>query len=54
MGSQFAIPMVGSTFCAIEKGNFMADRDIGDMLLDFMLSEEVRPFCGFDVTNFHK
>ena len=25
----FALPMVGSTLCAVEKGTFMADWDIG-------------------------
>ena len=29
----------------------MADRDIGEMFLKFMLSEEVRPFCTVDVSN---
>ena len=32
----------------------MEDWDIGDMLLDFMLSEEVRTFCGVDVMNVRK
>ena len=42
----FALPMAVSTLCAVEKGKFMADRDIGEMFLNFMLSEEFRPFCG--------
>ena len=29
----------------------MADRDIREMYLNFMLSEEVRSFCGMDFTN---
>ena len=29
----------------------MADCDIGEMFINFMLSEEVRLFCGTDVTN---
>ena len=29
----------------------MAYRDIEDMFLNLMLSEEVRPFCGVDVMN---
>ena len=32
----------------------MAYWDIGYMLLDFMLSEEVIPFCGVDVMNLCK
>ena len=47
----FALPMVGSTIYAVEKGKFMEDRDIGYMLLNFILSEEVIPFCGVDVIN---
>ena len=41
--------MVRYTIRAVEKGTFMADWDIGDMLLNFMLSEEVISFCGLDV-----
>ena len=29
----------------------MADMDIGEMLLKFMLGEEVGPFYGVDVSN---
>ena len=32
----------------------MGDQDIGDMLLDLMLSEEVIPFYGVDVMNVRK
>ena len=35
----FAPYMVGYTIRAVDKGTIMADREIGDMLLDFMLSE---------------
>ena len=47
----FALHTVGSTLCALEKGTFMADQDIGEMLLNFMLSDEVIPFCVVNVTN---
>ena len=50
----FALPMVGSTIRFVEKGTFMADWYIGDMLLNFMLSEEVIQFCGLDVMNVRK
>ena len=30
---------------------FMAYCDIGEMFLNFMLSEEFRSFCGLDITN---
>ena len=60
---KFSSPMVGYTLCAVEKGTFMADWDIGDMLLNLMLIEEVRlllyfiisqeviPLCGVYVMN---
>ena len=34
-----ALPKVGSTLCGVEKGIFMEDHYIGDMLLNFMISE---------------
>ena len=50
-GPHFSLPTVGSTLRAAERGTFMADRDIGEMFINFMLSEEARSFCGVDVTN---
>ena len=47
----FALHKVSSTLRVVELGEYMADRDIGYMLLKFTLSEEVRPFCGGDVYN---
>ena len=47
----FALTIVGSTLRVVEMGTFMADRDIGEMFINFMLSEEARSFCGVDVTN---
>ena len=38
-----------STFRAVDRFKYMADRDIGEIFLNFMLSEEVRPYCGFDI-----
>ena len=52
--AHFTSPMVGSNICAVEKGTVMSDRDMVDMLLNVMLSEEVIPFCGLDVTNVRK
>ena len=37
----FALPTVRSTLRAVERGTFMAERDIGEIFLNFMLSEEV-------------
>ena len=47
----FDLPTVRYNFHAVEKGTVMVDRVIGEMLLNFMLNEEVRYFCGVDVTN---
>ena len=42
--------MVGSTLHSVEKGTFMADCGIGEILLNFMMSEEAKPVYGVDVT----
>ena len=47
----FALLTVRSTLWAVERGNFMVDRDMGEMFINFMLREEVRSFCGVDITN---
>ena len=47
----FALPTFGSTLQAVEMGTFMEDQDIGEMLLNFMFREEVRSFCGVEITN---
>ena len=47
----FALTIVGSTLRVVEMGTFMADRDIGEIFINYMLSEEVRSFCGVDITN---
>ena len=49
-----ALPIFGSNICAVEKGTVMSDRDMGDMLFNFMISEEVIQFCGLDVMNVRK
>ena len=40
----FALTMVGSSLHSVEKGTFMLDWYIGDILLNFIFSEESRPF----------
>ena len=47
----FSLPMAVSTLCAVDKGTFFVDHYMGDMLLNFILSEERTPFCGVDVMN---
>ena len=46
--------MIRSNIRAVEKGTFMEDWYIGDMLLDFMLSGEEIPFFVLDVMNVRK
>ena len=45
------LPVVGSTIFAVYKVTYMADSDTGEMFLNFMLSEEARPFYGVNVKN---
>ena len=47
----FALPTVGSTIWSVKRVMLTAGRDIGEMLLKLMLSEEVRFFYGVDITN---
>ena len=39
-----ALLMARTTLRATEEGTYMADRDIGKMFLNFMLSKYVRPY----------
>ena len=48
---RFYLTTVESTLWAVERGTFTSDRDIGEIFMNFMLSDEVRSFCGVDVTN---
>ena len=40
----FLLSNVQYTLWEVEKGN-RTERDIGDILINFMMIEEVRPFC---------
>lgn len=46
----FSLPTVTQELRSIVQGTHMADRDIGDMFLNFLLGEEVREYCGVDVS----
>ena len=43
--------IVRSTPWALERGAYIADQGIREILLNFMLIEELRPFFGVDVMN---
>ena len=47
----FSLPTVGFTLRTVERVNFRADYNIGEIFLNFMLSEEVKSFCGVYITN---
>ena len=49
-----ALPMIVSTLCDVEKGAFTEYLDIRYMLFNFIISEEVIPFFGFNVNFFLK
>ena len=50
----FALTMVKTTLRSIEQVTCMANRDIGKIFLNFMLSKEVRPYLGADIRNGRK
>jgi hypothetical protein len=45
----FWLPTIGSLIRALDVDSWMADRDIGDMFLNFELHHSARPFCGVDL-----
>jgi hypothetical protein len=46
----FALPTMDSHLRAVDVGTFMADCDIGEMFLNFMLDVNIREFAGVDLT----
>jgi hypothetical protein len=47
----FMLPTVDQHLRATLPGSFMGDLDIGEMFLNFILSESVQKYCGIDLTN---
>ena len=47
--THFALHTDGYNLCLVGKGIFMANWVIGEILLNFVISEEVTPYCGVDV-----
>ena len=47
----FSFSAVQTTLRAIEQVTYMADRDIREIILRFILSKEVRPYFGVDKSN---
>jgi hypothetical protein len=48
----FALPTIYALARALEVGMFMADSDIGEMFLNFMLEERCAFFAGVDLTHY--
>jgi hypothetical protein len=49
---RFVLPTLWTHLRAVENGTFMADVNIGEMLLNFNLHEGVRPYAGVDLTHY--
>ena len=50
----FAVPTVETHLRAVEVGTFMGDCDIGEMFLNFMLDEKIRPHAGVDLSELYQ
>jgi hypothetical protein len=48
---RFVLPTLRTQLRAVENGTFMADLDIGEMFLNFILHEGVRPYARVDLTH---
>ena len=46
----FAMPTIDSHLRAVEAGTFMADCDVGEMFLNFMLEPAIRSHAGVDIS----
>jgi hypothetical protein len=49
----FPLPTVESLLRSLEPGTYMADNDVGEMFLNFMLHEDLRKLCGVDLTLYY-
>ena len=50
----FALLTFLYTLQVMDGVTYMEDRFIGEMLIIFMMSEEVRPLCGFDLNKHNR
>ena len=48
----FVLPTVETHLRGVEPGYWMADRDLGEMFLNFVLHESLRQYCGVDFTHY--
>jgi hypothetical protein len=47
---RFPLPTIGTHLRAVEEGTYMADLDVGEMFLNFVLHSDLRALCGVDLT----
>ncbi len=48
----FALPTVEDHLYAVVPGTYIADLDVGEQFLDFMLHPKIQPYAGVDLTPF--
>jgi hypothetical protein len=48
----FPLPTVDNLLRSVEPGTWMADNDVGEMFLNFVLHESVQALCGVDLTKY--
>jgi hypothetical protein len=49
---RFPLPTIATHLRAVECGTYMADLDVGEMFLNFMLHEQLQEVCGVDLTHY--
>eukprot|EP00980_Cylindrotheca_fusiformis_P026854 scaffold17689_cov87-Cylindrotheca_fusiformis.AAC.1 len=49
---RFSLPTVNSMLRAVDSKTFMADFDIGECFLNFVLHESMQALCGIDLSHF--
>jgi hypothetical protein len=47
---RFPLPTIKTHLRAVEEGTYMADLDVGEMFLNFVLHSDLRALCGVDLT----
>jgi hypothetical protein len=49
---RFPLPTIQTHLRAVEEGTWMADLDIGEMFLNFVLHSDLQALCGVDLTKY--
>jgi hypothetical protein len=49
---RFVLPTIQSHLRQVEAGTFMCDLDVGEMFLNFILHQSIRPLAGVDLTHY--